>query len=120
MKEIHNYNGTYNNDHLFLDGVKDEGGEFILFEFEHTDGLNFVFGEVTRVDEIGQYFKLNPKTIQINILEGIGAGGLYPKTNATVLGKPRNDEFHWSGYGLTAKFGLNINFIQTLSNSNGH
>lgn len=103
-----NYNGVYNNANILLDGIKDENGEYILFEFEHTDGLNFVFGEVTRVDEIGQYFGLNPKTLQINILEGIGAGALYPKTNATVLGKPRNDEFHWSGYGVTAKFGLNL------------
>ncbi len=105
---ITDYNGTYNNDYLLLNGVYNDVGSFEFFEFEHTDGLNYIFAEIARVDEIGQYFKLNQNTVQINILEGIGAGGLYPKTNATVIGKPRNDKFKWSGYAVSAKLGLNV------------
>ncbi len=102
------FNGTYNDSNLLLDGALDPKGNFEFFEFEHTDGLNYIFAEVARVDEIGHHFKLNANTIQINVLEGIGAGGLYPKTNTTIFGKPRNDEFHWAGYGFSAKLGVNI------------
>jgi len=116
------FNGTYNDSYLLLDGALNDENDYEFFEFEHTDGLNFIFAEVARVDEIGQYFKLNPNTIQVNLLEGIGAGGLYPKTNATIFGKPRNDEFHWSGYGLSAKVGLNVilfNHFQIQSDVKG-
>ena len=102
------FNGTYNNSSLLLDGALNNEGDYEFFEFEHTDGLNYIFTEIARVDEVGQYFKLNANKIQVNILEGIGAGGLYPRTNSTIFGKPRNDEFHWAGYGFSAKVGLNV------------
>jgi hypothetical protein len=55
----------------------------------------------------------NTDKVQINITEGIGAGFLYPKTNTTLLGKARYDEFHVSGFGLSAKGGLNVTFLNT-------
>jgi len=61
------------------------------------------------VDDISKIFTItNTDKIQINITEGIGAGFLYPKTNAKVLGKERHDDFHISGYGVSTKVGLNI------------
>jgi len=102
------YNGTYNNVNFLLNGEKDVGGDFIDFEFEHTDGLNYIFAEVARIDDIGKHLNINPNKLKINIFEGIGAGGLYPKTNATIIGKPRNDEFHWSGYGINLTGGINL------------
>jgi hypothetical protein len=83
--------------------------------FEHTDGLNYVNAEFSRHDDIAKLTKLNlgnPDKIQFNLTEGIGAGVLYPKTNAKVLGKPRHDDFHISGYGVSAKAGLNITFFK--------
>lgn len=106
------YNGNYDNDIINLVDTKDANGDPLFFEFEHTDGLNYINIEIARVDDIGQLFKWNPDKIQLNILEGIGIGGLYPKTNATIIGKPRNDEFHWSGYGISAKAGLNLTFFK--------
>ena len=81
--------------------------------FEHTDGLNYVNTEVSRFDDISKLLTIgNTDKIQINITEGIGGGIIYPKTNAKVLGKERHDDFHVSGYGVSAKAGLNITFFK--------
>jgi len=100
-----NYNGTYNNDYQVL------SADFL--KFEHTDGLNYINSEFSRVDDVGKYlFNWNSDKFQINITEGIGAGVLFPKTNTTWLGQERYDEFHISGYGLSVKGGLNFTFFK--------
>lgn len=81
--------------------------------YEHTDGLNYVNTEFSRHDDISSLFKIeNTDKIQVNLTEGVGIGLLYPKTNTTLLGKPRHDDFHISGYGVSAKAGLNITFFK--------
>lgn len=81
--------------------------------FEHTDGLNYINTEVTRVDDISKYIGLpNTDKFQINTVGGIGIGLLFPKTNAQVLSKERHDDFHVSGYGTSAKLGLNFTFFK--------
>ncbi|WP_278035511.1 hypothetical protein [Flavobacterium nitratireducens] len=100
------HNGVYNNTPV---NFSDE--TFLMYE--HTDGLNYVHTEVSRFDDISSLFKLpNTDKIQINITEGLGTGLLYPRTNTTLLGKERHDDFHVSGYGLSAKAGLNITFFK--------
>lgn len=102
--------GTYNED--------PNNSQLTLTEdfltFEHTDGLNYVNTEFSRVDDVtAKLFKTwNTDKIQINITEGIGAGLLYPKTNAKVFKKERHDDFHVSGYGMSAKAGLNFTFFK--------
>ena len=84
-----------------------------FLKFEHTDGLNYVHSEISRVDDISQLFKIrNTDKFQVNITEGVGAGILYPKTNATLLGKERHDDFHVSGFGVSGKVGLNLTFFK--------
>jgi hypothetical protein len=86
-------------------------GSFLTFE--HTDGLNYISTEIGRVDDISKLFKIaNTDKFQINVLEGIGGGILYPKTNAKLLGKDRHDDFHVSGFGVSAKVGLNFTFFK--------
>lgn len=81
--------------------------------FEHTDGLNYVNTEFSRVDDISSLLKLpNTDKFQINITEGIGAGVLFPKTNTKLLGKERHDDFHVSGFGVSAKAGINLTFFK--------
>ncbi len=81
--------------------------------FEHTDGLNYVHSEVSRFDDISKLFRItNTDIIQINITEGLGGGILYPKTNTQLLGRKRHDDFHISGYGFSAKAGINITFLK--------
>ncbi|MFV8335899.1 hypothetical protein [Flavobacterium sp. RSP29] len=85
--------------------------EFLMYE--HTDGLNYVNTEFSRHDDISSVFKIgNTDKIQVNLTEGVGFGLLYPKTNTTLLGKERHDDFHVSGYGTSLKAGLNITFFK--------
>jgi hypothetical protein len=98
------YDGVYNNNDIVLTS------DFLLFE--HTDGLNYVNVEVSRFDNLDNWLKFSVKNIDINLTEGVGVGMLYPRTNTTLLGKERYDEFHVSGYGLSAHVGLNITFFK--------
>ena len=117
------YNGEYNNTPVDMSqGGAQEGGydngaipqngpAFLMYE--HTDGLNYINTEVSRHDDISKLFGItNTDKIQVNLTEGLGAGLLYPKTNTTLLGKERHDDFHVSGYGVSAKAGLNITFFK--------
>ncbi|MEP6792758.1 MAG: hypothetical protein ABJB16_00410 [Saprospiraceae bacterium] len=78
-----------------------------FLKFEHTNGLNYINMDVRRFDEI-----LNLNKIKINLTEGIGAGMLIPKTNTTLFDKNNNDEYHISGYGISAVIAVNISFFK--------
>ncbi len=99
------YNGNYNNEEFFV------SEDFLVFE--HTNGLNFVYLEFSRFDDISSIFNIqNTDKFQLNITEGLGAGILYPKTNTTLLQKDRYDEFHLAGYGISLNAGLNFTFFK--------
>lgn len=99
------FNGAYVNEETTL--TED------FLTYEHTDGLNYIHAEFNRVDDLSSIFKIrNTDKFQINITEGIGTGILYPKTNAKLLGQERHDDFHISGYGVSAKVGLNLTFFK--------
>ncbi len=109
------YSGTYPNAGSY--GENPAGNELTLTEdfllFEHTDGLNYVNTEIARVDDISSLFGLpNTDVFQVNTVGGLGVGVLYPKTNTTLLGKDRYDEFHIAGFGASAKVGLNFTFLK--------
>lgn len=116
------YNGDYNNTpvNMFLYGAQEggipggtQGNPPAFLMYEHTDGLNYINTEVSRHDDISKLFGItNTDKVQINLTEGLGAGLLYPKTNTTLLGKERHDDFHISGYGLSAKAGINFTFFK--------
>ncbi|NJB81660.1 hypothetical protein [Wenyingzhuangia aestuarii] len=89
-----------------------------FLQFEHTDGLNYIHLSVNRFDDISSSFGIQTENFVINLTEGLGAGFLLPKTNSTLLGKERHDDFHVSGYGMHAQLGFNFViykhfFIQT-------
>jgi hypothetical protein len=99
------FNGTYSNTPTVL--TED------FLQFEHTNGLNYISLEFARVDDISKLFTIgNTDVFQVNITEGIGGGMLYPRTDATVIGMERNNEFHFAGYGVSAKAGLNLTFFK--------
>ncbi len=100
------FDGVYNNEDINL------GLDFLIYE--HTDGLNYLNVEITRNDDLLQFLKINinPDKVQINTLIGFGVGALMPKSNVTLWNKPRNDEFHFAGYGFAAKVGLNVTFFK--------
>ncbi|TBX69932.1 hypothetical protein EZL74_05815 [Flavobacterium silvisoli] len=109
------YSGYYPNQGSY--GEQLPNNQLLLTEaflkFEHTDGLNYINTEFCRVDDISKLFTItNTDKFQVNITEGIGTGILLPKTNSTLLGKERHDDFHISGYGVSAKLGLNLTFFK--------
>lgn len=119
--KVVNYSGNYPDRGAYGEDISN--GHVLLTEdflkFEHTDGLNYVNVEFSRVDDLSKYVGINDTDkIQVNLTEGLGIGVLYPKTNTTLMNKERHDDFHVSGYGLSAKLGLNVTlfkyfFIQT-------
>lgn len=97
------FDGDYTNASQVLDE------DFLTFE--HTDGLNYANIEIRRFDNLLHIpISKNKKGIDINLTEGIGGGILYPKTNTQLMGEERYDEFHLSGYGLSAMVGINFTF----------
>ncbi|MGJ8745060.1 hypothetical protein [Polaribacter sp.] len=98
------FDGVYNNDDILL------SHDFL--QFEHTDGLNYISVEFYRFDEISHLIGMNHKDFQLNITEGFGAGIIYPRTNSTLFNQERWDEFHLSGWGVSAGVGLNLTFFK--------
>lgn len=106
--------GTIQNTGTGYDGIyHNETIEIVpkILKFEHTNGLNYANIEVRHQSNLVNLKKYKLGNIDINLSEGIGAGILYPKTDATIVGKPRNDEFHFSGYGISLLGALNITFL---------
>lgn len=100
------YDGEYNSQ----DKVLTE--DFLTFE--HTDGLNYVTVELSRVDDISKLFGIhNTDIFQLNLTEGLGIGMLYPRSNTKLLNKERYDELYcrlrnerqsWVKFGLFQTF----------------
>ena len=113
--KVVSYSGNYPNEGTFGESLP--GNQLLLTEnfltFEHTDGLNYIHPEITRVDDISNWLSLpNTDKFQINLSEGFGAGVLLPKTNTKLFAKKRYDEFHLSGFGVSAKAGLTFTFYK--------
>lgn len=100
------YNGNYHNQPVH---ITDD-----FLHLEHTDGLNYVNLQIERYDDIGTLLngQWDMDIFQINLYEGLGAGVLVPKTNATILDRKRHDKFHLSGFGIHAHQGLNLTFFK--------
>jgi hypothetical protein len=91
------YDGNYSNDSIYI-------SENFL-KFEHTDGLNYVNLEARNSGLIIKF-----KNWAIQHIEGIGLGLMIPKTNTTLMGMDRHDNFHFSGYGVGGIIGINLLF----------
>ncbi len=84
-----------------------------FLKFEHTDGLNYVNLELARTEDISRFVGIyNTDKVQFNALAGVGTGILFPRTNATVLGRERNDEFKVAGFGVSGKIGANVTLFK--------
>lgn len=93
------YDGAYDHQAMMLDT------SFLLFE--HTDGLNYLNAEIRRSDAL-----INKRGFNLSTAYGVGAGVLVPRTNTTLLGNKRHDEFHLAGYGIGLVGALKLNFFK--------
>jgi hypothetical protein len=82
-----------------------------FLKFEHTNGLNYINIEAEK------YFPLYQSTdsrISLNWYTGAGSGVLFPRTDTKFLDYEKNDRFHVSGYGFSAKAGVRGVFFRGL------
>lgn len=93
------YDGQYNNQPMVMDTA------FLMFE--HTDGLNYLNAEVRRSDAL-----ISVKYFNLSANYGGGFGVLVPRTNTTLMGNRRHDEFHLAGYGIGLAGALKLNFFK--------
>ena len=100
----YNFDKTYTNEMINL------SRPFLLFE--HTDGLNYIFIGANRFDNFNKLLGINTDKFEVNLEEGIDFGFVMPKTNTTILGNKRYDQFHVAGFGLSASAGLNLTFFK--------
>ncbi len=100
------YDGVYRNEDIVL---KED-----FLTFEHTDGLNYIFVEINRSDELLRKATEDLWWLKLEITEGFSTGALFPKTNSRLVGKERHDAFHLSGYGLSAKVGLRLTLVKYI------
>ncbi len=77
--------------------------EFLTFE--HTDGLNYLLTEIEFYQGI-----FTGNFLEVNAYGGAGVGAVMPKSNVKLMGYPRNDEFHFAGFGTNLKCGAEILF----------
>lgn len=97
------YAGVYDNQDIKLTP------HFI--QYEHTDGLNYINLELRRLDPVDYLKRIRVKHVNLNLVEGFGLGIMFPKTDATLMGGERNDEFHVAGFGTAIMLGLNLTFF---------
>jgi hypothetical protein len=87
------YNNSYSSQNIAL--TED------FLKFEHTDGLNYINLGLRKYDQLfeSEYFS-------VSFISGVETGIILPKTNTTLLGMERYDEFHLAGYGINATAGV--------------
>ena len=81
-----------------------------FLNFEHTDGLNIISIELEKQRPV-QWFGSDVKS-RVFALAGVGI--VLPKSNVTLnlLGRSRNDEFHFAGYSAGVGAGLEVDFCK--------
>ncbi len=97
--EAGKYNGDYKNDDIVLDA------DFL--QFEHTDGLNYLSFNFDRIDA---FWVSKNKKFNANIIEGVGAGIMYPKSNVRLFSE-RQDKWHIAGYGMSAHIAIRVDIF---------
>lgn len=98
------FKGEYNNQDVVI------SNEFL--RYNHTDGLNYVFGEINRHDE---WLDLAKSRFRVSSEVGVGAALLRPRTDVVFLGSKGPNVYHNAGYGVNAKVGLNILLFNHVS-----
>ncbi len=75
--------------------------------FEHTDGLNYINMELSHFKRISTSRNGN---WYIDLVNGVGAGLMIPKTNVKLFSFSRNDQWHVSGFGISSNLGVSLNY----------
>jgi hypothetical protein len=89
-----------------------DGGAIViqpsLLFLEHASGLNYFNIELRRQEKLFTLKRIGVRQIRLNALAAVGTGLMIPRTDAQVLDRERNHQFHLSGFGTGAAVGANI------------
>jgi hypothetical protein len=75
-----------------------------FFQLEHSDGGNYAMVNLVKWVPLTS----STKKISLNLMLKGGMGLVNPKTNSTILGKHRDDQYHISGYVVGVESGLRL------------
>ncbi len=109
QRQVVTMNGWIGGDHTYT-GTYDERSQRLnkdFLVFEHTDGLNDLNLELRYSSVLGEW-----PQVTLRHTEGGGVGVLIPRTNTTLLGMERYDEFHLAGWALQVMAGLQLTFFE--------
>ena len=91
------YNGEYSNEEIRI------AEDFL--RYNHTDGLNYVFGECNRHD---QWWQSPGGKMKLRTEAGLGVALLRPRTDVAFLNYQGPNVYHNAGYGVHGKLGINL------------
>ncbi|MBO6518084.1 MAG: hypothetical protein JJ975_16215 [Bacteroidia bacterium] len=104
IDRVSSYQGRYENEDITL------SRDFLMYN--HTDGLNYVFGEFNRHDEL---FSMVNGKVQLRSELGVSVALLRPKTAVRFLEVKGPNVYHNAGYGVNGKVGLNLLLFRHIS-----
>ena len=78
-----------------------------FLKFEHTDGLNFISFEFEQYLPV---WVADKGSAALSAYWGAGVAIMYPRTNTTLMGQDRYDQFNVAGYGMSVKVGAEMLF----------
>ncbi len=108
-------NGTIDKTHPLYDGIYEQEQILIQADFlkmEHTDGLNFIAFGIARADNFLRSFSRLENKVALQMVEGVEAGFLMPRTDVTVLDQENRNKYHFSGLGIGFKTGLHLTLFK--------
>ncbi|UTW62961.1 hypothetical protein KFE98_02035 [bacterium SCSIO 12741] len=96
-------NGEYQEDLVFIPSED--------FEYEHSDGLNYVFLEGTYHQSVW----MSPsQRFYLDVNGGLGAGLLIPKTRFRAFDHESDNRFHVAGGGFNGKLEMRFTFYRNF------
>ncbi|MCE9598889.1 MAG: hypothetical protein K8S54_13060 [Spirochaetia bacterium] len=82
-----------------------------FLKFDHTDGLNYLAVEAGFTEQI---WMSDSGEQGLSFVSALGAGPIVCKSDVRLFGEGRNNAFHISGYGLSARVGLKFEFLRSF------
>lgn len=95
-----------------INGVKMDKDTILsssFVQYEHTDGANYYMFNFLKRKKI--LHSKNEKH-RLSVIIKPGLGFVLPKTDSEILGLPRNDKYHLSGYVIGIDVGLRYEFLK--------
>ena len=108
-------NGTIGETYpLFAKNYQDEPIVIIpaFLKMEHTDGLNYFAVGISRADNLFKKIAAFDNKLELQVVEGIEAGLLIPRSDVHLLGQDDINVYHLAGWGSSLKAGLHLTFFK--------